>query len=742
MVYKYYHGVIRERFGKFTLLTIALLFAFTGATAILSSARATSLDPFPSTNENNTNRTVPGRMDQSAPYVSLVSSTADTVTVKFVNHTNSQAFFEVRKDGVEAGSDRPLHYNPCKPSTNPLPKACLGLKYLSDNERYYAGGISVDNRLSQVVRTSERTETFSINSSLEVRLALGGERDWDFDWTPFYVLQAPDAPTNLQVKDSANKLISNGGFTNSYSVAASWGAVEEAASYEYSYWNNIPGNRYKEGTRYIINNGNRTTRSGSYNQGEGTHYIAVRTIDEDGIKSEWSETYAVTYDNTAPIAEIVKPNDNEYLRGSVKLVGTVTDANPMNSHFDIRDSSNKRVASETKKDSRETHEFNWDTTKTPDGKYTIYFEARDKAQNKDGSVQYPGASVDRIDVNVKNHPPTVPEAVLTADNNGDEVLPNGHTDSKHFAFNLSASGQPTRYQLKYWNDIVNSTFKENKPWNPKNLSSAYKDNFTQGEGVHYFSFSACDILNNCSVYSEPFVVTYDNTPPEILFSEELDSSTQKIIHPGTTLNLNATVTDNFTEFEDLKFLWSYEIKPDGATEPNFEQNDSLPTTVIVDEFGDYVFRLTAEDKAGNKGSRTIEVELQDPDRDGNTDGGQGTPTLRLPQVETQLPPQSQALNNASDRAALAGAPPFQVQGSANSDENDNAVLALDTGDNRGVSSSLRTGDGNRVAGLTTNSIDISPFGISWSTVWWVISLTSIFGMLTLLLARQKVEQED
>ncbi len=33
--------------------------------------------------------------------------------------------------------------------------------------------------------------TFTANATVEVRLALGGERDWDFDWTTFYVVPSP-----------------------------------------------------------------------------------------------------------------------------------------------------------------------------------------------------------------------------------------------------------------------------------------------------------------------------------------------------------------------------------------------------------------------------------------------------------------------------------------------------------------------------------------------------------------------
>lgn len=119
--------------------------------------------------------------------------------------------------------------------------------------------------------------------------------------------------------------------------------------------------------------------------------------------------------------------------------------------------------------------------------------------------------------------PTVPSATLTA--NSINVPNGGATNSPTFTFNLGSSSDTTRYQLKYWNDIVGSPFKISSPWNPTNLSSyssslgVYNDNFSQGDGTHYFSFSACDAADNCSAYSTtPFVVTFDGTEPAVSIS--------------------------------------------------------------------------------------------------------------------------------------------------------------------------------------------------------------------------------
>jgi hypothetical protein len=95
------------------------------------------------------------------------------VTLEFVNNTNSLAFFEIRIDGevLTSGTAHPV---------------------VTDD--YIYPGICVDNRQNRPDpevcdgRHSSRTETVSAGQTVDVRLALGGERDWDFDWTRFYVL--------------------------------------------------------------------------------------------------------------------------------------------------------------------------------------------------------------------------------------------------------------------------------------------------------------------------------------------------------------------------------------------------------------------------------------------------------------------------------------------------------------------------------------------------------------------------
>lgn len=116
---------------------------------------------FPSTNAANA---LAGH-----PHVTLVAAAPGTVTLDFVNTTNSLAFFEYRVDGV------------VQPTGSPHPVVVGDVIY---------PGVCVDSRLAGpapgcAAVSIERS--FVAAEKVEVRLALGGERDWDFDWTPFEV---------------------------------------------------------------------------------------------------------------------------------------------------------------------------------------------------------------------------------------------------------------------------------------------------------------------------------------------------------------------------------------------------------------------------------------------------------------------------------------------------------------------------------------------------------------------------
>ena len=169
------------------LLTVTLVMVF--VLGLMGGVAGATYD-FPSTNELNRDKEVPGREGQDAPHVNLVSAGADYVELEFVNNTNSLAFFEYRVDG-EALTDGTHH---------PVVTDC-----------FIYPGVSVDGR--KIDEPVIVLETFNADEKVEIRLALGGERDWDFDWTPFYVEPAIEYEAAPAV---AARLLDDAGVDNRY----------------------------------------------------------------------------------------------------------------------------------------------------------------------------------------------------------------------------------------------------------------------------------------------------------------------------------------------------------------------------------------------------------------------------------------------------------------------------------------------------------------------------------------------
>lgn len=241
---------------------------------------------------------------------------------------------------------------------------------------------------------------------------------------------------------------------------------------------------------------------------QGGATIRVRAIDTFDNYGEWSSPVHYYYDSINP----VKPNLTSPFNGVVmngKVVAQSWSSSDTDIDYYIYESYNDAAATSLRW--RQTVSS---TTKTANNIKDCTYWWRVK------SVDYAGNESPWSDlwkISIDNTKPTIPNAILFA--GGNIIETNGYTNSKTFTFNLFSSADTTRYQLKYWNDIEGSRFKENSPWNPTNLSpyssslGVYNDKFTQGDGMHYFSFSACDAANNCSDYSEPFRVVYDTIAP-------------------------------------------------------------------------------------------------------------------------------------------------------------------------------------------------------------------------------------
>ena len=123
-----------------------------------------------STNDLNYLMMAPGHSGQVAPFVLFDSATPTSVTLEFNNGAAGLAYFEFRIDGVDTGA------------SNHLIPGLAGLDTIHQ-------GLAVQSGTLGLLRT------FNATDMVEVRLALGGERDWDFNWTAFDVQPAPEPAT-------------------------------------------------------------------------------------------------------------------------------------------------------------------------------------------------------------------------------------------------------------------------------------------------------------------------------------------------------------------------------------------------------------------------------------------------------------------------------------------------------------------------------------------------------------------
>lgn len=122
-----------------------------------------------STNALNYAQQTPGYIGAATPHVLFNSSSVGSVTLDFLGPFVGIAFFEIRLDGTPTGTD-----------THPV----------VSGDTVHSGGVFV-------ATGGSTTRTFSATNFVDVRLALGGERDFDFDWTRFNVAADVPEPATL-----------------------------------------------------------------------------------------------------------------------------------------------------------------------------------------------------------------------------------------------------------------------------------------------------------------------------------------------------------------------------------------------------------------------------------------------------------------------------------------------------------------------------------------------------------------
>lgn len=193
------------------------------------------------------------------------------------------------------------------------------------------------------------------------------------NWTPLRKITvdntAPNSP--LLGLQALGADLTNGSVTNSNTVKAIWNKPsDDTVKYDYQYWNDIPGNVYKETSPWSTETYS-ADRDGSFTEGEGKHFIRVRAIDAANNKSGWSNIFEINYDATAPIVTI---DENTSPTAISTITGTVNDINAR--VFVIIDNGAEQEAT--------NNNGAWTISLSPsllEGSYSVTAYARDTAGN-------------------------------------------------------------------------------------------------------------------------------------------------------------------------------------------------------------------------------------------------------------------------------------------------------------------------------------------------------------------------
>ncbi len=149
-----------------------MAFAFSLGLATASQATPITGDPLPagpftwndggpaSTNALNYAMQTPGHIGQTTPHVLFSSNTSGSVILDFFNLAPGVAFFETRIDGIATGGTAHA---------------------VVTGDTQHTGGTFLPSGATLLGKT------FLASNYVDIRLALGAESDFRFDWTRFEV---------------------------------------------------------------------------------------------------------------------------------------------------------------------------------------------------------------------------------------------------------------------------------------------------------------------------------------------------------------------------------------------------------------------------------------------------------------------------------------------------------------------------------------------------------------------------
>lgn len=356
--------------------------------------------------------------------------------------------------------------------------------------------------------------------------------------------------------------------------------------------------------------------------------------------SDWTEPWqfwlVVAGDVIGPRVEITSLADGQIINGEVAIAGIIADENPGHYWLSIKNvtgtpsySGGPGTVPQLISYDTETHLFIWDTDGL-DGEYWIKLEARDYFGNKEPNLApvpeataYPDAnttdSIHWIKVIVDEDyvppsdetPPPLPIHLSPFDG----AIRNTLGLILDFTDVLDDMSNPVTYYYQSAHDGATTTDNAflTPIWNSEPLSISENDGIGSPEAKYWWHVRACDAVGNCSLWTDAWTLTVDNTAPTTtITSPNPDSTFEGSIFIEGYTNDNVGVGTTTLTFADATFdegwtcgEYSEITVATGTPSTNF--NWSYDWTPAED--GTYCIKGAGTDLAGNEEHSYIVVPV-------------------------------------------------------------------------------------------------------------------------------------
>lgn len=165
----------------------------------------------------------------------------------------------------------------------------------------------------------------------------GNYSNWSEIWNVTIDTQAPSKPVITNTTE----------FTNVNNVTINWTGGDDQGTnpsgvkgylfrYVFTPANGGPVVNWSSGLVLV---GNPKVRTGIFGHGEGKYVMYVQTVDMAGNLSPESDSYTITYDNTAPVVTLTSPSDNYYTKQTAVRQEWTANATDIH-HYEYRSCSN------------------------------------------------------------------------------------------------------------------------------------------------------------------------------------------------------------------------------------------------------------------------------------------------------------------------------------------------------------------------------------------------------------------